>query len=74
MQYGPAGFTLDVPAPNVVISPVFTNNSTPRRRYEATGLLANTAYQFYVRSVCTDSNSNWVGPFNWNTLPLGRTC
>ncbi len=74
VQYGPAGFTLDVPAPNVVISPVFTNNSTPRRRYEATGLLANTAYQFYVRSVCTDSNSNWVGPFNWNTLPLGRTC
>lgn len=74
VQYGPAGFTLDVPAPNVVISPVFTSTTTPRRRYEATGLLANTAYQFYVRSVCTNSNSNWVGPFNWNTLPLGRTC
>ncbi|MBL0014634.1 MAG: lamin tail domain-containing protein [Flavobacterium sp.] len=74
VQYGPAGFTLDVPAPNVVISPVFTNNNAPRRRYEATGLLANTCYQFYVRSVCADSNSNWVGPFNWCTLPLGRTC
>lgn len=74
VQYGPAGFTLDVIAPNVVTSPVFTNTSAPRRRFEATGLLANTAYQFYVRSVCTDSNSNWVGPFNWNTLPLGRTC
>lgn len=74
VQYGPAGFTLDVPAPNVVISPIFTSTNTPRRRYEATGLLANTAYQFYVRAVCTDSNSNWVGPFNWNTLPLGRTC
>ena len=74
VQYGPAGFTVDVPAPNVVISPVFTNNSTPRRRYEATGLLANTCYQFYVRAVCADSNSNWVGPFNWCTLPLGRTC
>ncbi len=74
VQYGPAGFTIDVPAPNVVISPVFTNTNAPRRRYEATGLLANTAYQFYVRAVCADSNSNWVGPFNWNTLPLGRTC
>ena len=74
VQYGPAGFALDVPAPNVVISPEFNNTSTPRRRYEATGLLANTCYQFYVRSVCDDSNSNWVGPFNWCTLPLGRTC
>jgi gliding motility-associated-like protein len=74
VQYGPAGFTLDVIAPNVVTSPVFTNTSAPRRRFEATGLLANTSYQFYVRSVCADSNSNWVGPFNWNTLPLGRTC
>ena len=74
VQYGPAGFTLDVIAPNVVTSPVFTNTSAPRRRFEATGLLANTSYQFYVRSVCTDANSNWVGPFNWNTLPLGRTC
>ena len=74
VQYGPAGFVLDVAAPNVVVSPVFTNSNAPRRRYDAVGLLSNTAYQFYVRSVCTDSNSNWVGPFNWTTLPLGRTC
>jgi len=74
VQYGPSGFVLDAPAPNVVVTPVFTNSNAPRRRYDATGLLPNTQYQFYVRAVCTDSNSEWVGPFTWGTLPLGRTC
>ena len=78
VQYGPTGFVLDVAAPFVVISPVFTSTTTPRN-YLATELQPNTGYQFYVRSVCTDSeggvnNSIWVGPFNWNTKPLGSIC
>ncbi|NHM06085.1 hypothetical protein G4D82_02530 [Flavobacterium sp. CYK-4] len=74
VQYGPAGFTVDVPAPDVVTTPIFTSTTTPQRGYTATGLIPNTAYQYYVRGICPTSNSEWVGPFNWNTKPLGRTC
>jgi len=74
VQYGPAGFIVDQTAPNVVVSPVFTSTSFPTRGYLATGLLPNTGYQYYVRAVCADSNSDWVGPFNWLTKPLGSIC
>jgi len=30
--------------------------------YPATGLLPNTTYTYYVRAVCANSNSAWVGP------------
>ena len=73
VQYGPAGFALDIPATDVTISPIFTSTTTPRT-YLATGLPSGVAVQYYVRAVCTDSNSNWVGPFNWNTDPLGSIC
>ncbi|WP_309642474.1 fibronectin type III domain-containing protein [Flavobacterium sp.] len=72
VQYGPTGFILDVPAPNVFT--VAVNNNENPRTTTLTGLLPNTGYQYYVRAVCTDSNSNWVGPFNWNTKPLGTSC
>ncbi|AWG24186.1 choice-of-anchor J domain-containing protein [Flavobacterium kingsejongi] len=43
--------------------------------YNATGLTADTAYKFYVRSLCTSGlNSIWVGPFNFNTAAIGETC
>jgi hypothetical protein len=36
--------------------------------YAATNLLPNTAYQYFVRSVCSLGNfSGWVGPFNFTT-------
>ncbi len=39
--------------------------------YEATGLLAMTAYEFYVRNECTpDVFSSWAGPFAFNTTQL----
>jgi len=41
-----------------------TVNSTP-----VSGLMANTLYQFYVRSVCSGSvYSSWSGPFTFKTL------
>ena len=69
VEYGPAGFLLGTGTN----SGTFTSTTSPRR-YEATGLPNNTCLQFYVRSICPTSVSEWVGPFNWCTLPLGRTC
>ncbi|MDN3676387.1 choice-of-anchor J domain-containing protein [Flavobacterium paronense] len=40
-------------------------NTTPT--YNATGLTPDTAYEYYVRAVCTSENSNWVGPFTFRT-------
>ena len=37
-------------------------------------LISATTYDFYVRAVCTDSNSAWVGPFTFTTSNLGETC
>jgi len=34
----------------------------------------STAYQYYVTGVCPDSNSDLIGPFNFNTRALGSTC
>ncbi|MGV1012787.1 MAG: fibronectin type III domain-containing protein [Flavobacterium sp.] len=42
--------------------------------YVATGLTPATGYAYYVRSRCTDSNSVWVGPFNFTTVTPGLTC
>ncbi|POS01828.1 gliding motility-associated-like protein [Flavobacterium croceum DSM 17960] len=41
--------------------------------YVVNGLTPNTAYSYYVRSLCTDSNSAWAGPFSFTTTlaPLG---
>ena len=37
--------------------------------YQINGLETNTCYQFYVRGVCTDGTSEWVGPFSFCTQP-----
>jgi len=50
-----------------------TSSSFPRNT-NISGLIPSTSYQFYVRSVCAASNSEWVGPFNFNTIPLGSVC
>ena len=42
--------------------------------YVASGLSPNTCYVYYVRSLCTDGSSSWVGPFNFCTVPPGLTC
>lgn len=35
--------------------------------YPAPGLTASTAYKYYVRALCDDNTSEWVGPFNFTT-------
>ena len=42
--------------------------------YNATGLSATTQYEVYVRAVCDQSNSEWVGPANFLTTSPGQTC
>ena len=42
--------------------------------YVATGLTPATGYVYYVRSKCLDSDSAWVGPFNFTTLTPGLNC
>jgi gliding motility-associated-like protein len=42
--------------------------------YPAVGLTPATGYVYYVRSKCADSDSVWVGPFNFTTLTPGLYC
>ncbi|RAR46423.1 choice-of-anchor L domain-containing protein, partial [Flavobacterium lacus] len=42
--------------------------------FNATGLSPTTQYQVYVRAVCDESNSEWIGPVNFATTSPGRTC
>ena len=41
--------------------------------YVVTGLTPDTAYIYYVRSICLDGNSSWAGPYSFHTIipPLG---
>jgi len=43
--------------------------------YQVNNLTADTAYKYYVRSLCTDGGkSAWVGPYFFTTPALGETC
>jgi gliding motility-associated-like protein len=42
--------------------------------FNQTGLLPNTNYCYYVRAVCADSSSAWVGPFCYTTSTLPPVC
>jgi gliding motility-associated-like protein len=43
--------------------------------YTATGLTANTPYDFYIRTDCdADTTSNWAGPFRFTTIIVGLSC
>ena len=42
--------------------------------YVVTGLTPTTCYVYYVRAKCTDSDSNWVGPYNFCTSSPGLSC
>jgi gliding motility-associated-like protein len=45
------------------------------RSYVLGGLSFGTPYQFWIRSMCTATNtSDWIGPFNFQTLALGTVC
>jgi len=42
--------------------------------YVPTTLSPSTCYVYYVRSLCSNSSSQWVGPFNFCTSSPGLTC
>jgi hypothetical protein len=55
-QVGPAGFTPASSGTQTVVNPKLV-----------TGLTANTAYDFYVRSSCDPAFSTWEGPQSFTT-------
>lgn len=48
--------------------------TSPTNTFNQTGLTPNTNYCFYVRAVCTDSSSDWAGPFCYTTTTLPPVC
>jgi fibronectin type III domain protein len=60
IQYGTTGFTINT---GTTVSSSTTSKAI-------TGLLATAGYDFYVRSNCTASNSNWVGPVHVNPVSV----
>jgi hypothetical protein len=58
VEYGLDGFTQ---GEGTMVNDVNANS------YNATGLTANTDYQFYVRANCGTETSVWAGPFDFTT-------
>ena len=52
---------------------VATGTSTTNS-FVQTGLAPNTNYCYYVRAVCANSSSAWVGPFCYTTSTLPPAC
>ena len=63
VRYGPEGFGI-FSGQGVTVNNIFVNN------FFVTGLDESTSYDFYVQSICTGNNSNWIGPFNSTTLNI----
>ena len=63
VRYGPEGFGI-FSGLGVTVNNIFVNN------FFVTGLDESTSYDFYVQSICTGNNSNWIGPFNSTTLNI----
>lgn len=60
VEYGPSGFYLG--------SGTSVNTQFPV--YIASNLTANTSYDVYIRALCSEENSEWVGPVSFTT-PYG---
>ncbi|AGC76325.1 putative secreted protein (Por secretion system target) [Nonlabens dokdonensis] len=63
LEWGPQGF--DQRTAGTLVSGA--NVVSP---YTLNGLTPNTVYDYYVRTVCAGSNSNWNGPFTFTSLFL----
>ncbi|WP_432672306.1 fibronectin type III domain-containing protein [Flavobacterium sp. SM2513] len=51
------------------------NSTATTVNFLKTGLTQNTNYKYYVRTNCGNGNfSEWVGPFNFQTLAIGTAC
>ena len=65
VRYGPEGFGV-FSGLGVTANNVFVNN------FFVTGLEESTSYDFYVQSICSSNNSNWIGPFSSTTLNINN--
>ena len=65
VRYGPEGFGV-FSGLGVTANNVFVNN------FFVTGLDESTSYDFYVQSICSSNNSNWIGPFSSTTLNINN--
>lgn len=54
------------PAPNGNTLPEYLHTATAHP-YTVTNLTPATKYEYYIRAVCTDGGSEWVGPFEFTT-------
>ncbi|RYY85675.1 MAG: hypothetical protein EOO15_16425, partial [Chitinophagaceae bacterium] len=57
-------------------SPIPTTSGIPTGNgYTAIGLQPGTCYTYYVRAICSATDSSaWAGPFNFCTVPLNDDC
>jgi hypothetical protein len=60
VRYGPAGFGI-LSGLGITVNNIFVNN------FFVTGLDESTSYDFYVQSICSSNNSNWIGPLSSST-------
>lgn len=54
------------PAPNGNTLPEYLHTATAHP-YTVTDLTPATKYEYYIRAICSDSGSEWVGPFEFTT-------
>ena len=63
VRYGPEGFGV-FSGLGVTVNNIFVNN------FFVTGLEESTSYDFYVQSICSSNNSNWIGPLSSTTTNI----
>ncbi len=51
-----------------------TTGTDTDNSYTATGLAEDTDYDVYIKTICSESESIWAGPFDLSTLPPGLSC
>ena len=75
---GQTTFDIEIITNGTPLGIVSNNNVT--NPYTVTNLNPSTSYQYYVRTDCgfpaedNINTSDWIGPFNFQTLSLGAVC
>lgn len=55
-------------------TPPGTTGTVTGNSYAATLLEPGTAYDVYIKSICSQSTSGWAGPFSFSTPAVGSSC
>jgi hypothetical protein len=61
LEWGPQGF-------DQLTAGTLVNGANVVSPFTLNGLTPNTVYDYYVRTVCAGSNSNWNGPYTFTSL------